>query len=103
MALCTHRNYISGDNASMIDTAYCVYLKEQELIEAKTGCFCRPTFVVGAYNGVRIALTLMAENDIHTPEQFMTLFERALDDPKSMFERLQRMRGFFVQDEESEG
>ena len=102
MAICTHRNYISGDNASMIDTAHFMHLQADEQRLAKKGCFCRETFVCGAYEGAWLTFALMAENDIHTPEQFLALFERALDDPRSMNERLQAMRGVFVGDE-SEG
>lgn len=99
MAICTHRNYISGDNASMIDTAHFLSLKAGEKRAEKDGCFCGATFEAGAYQGAWITFALIAENDIHTPEQFLQLFEMALNDPNGMNDRLQVMRGFFVGDE----
>ena len=102
MAICTHRNYISGDNASMIDTAHFMKLKADEKRAEIGGCFCSATFDAGVYQGAWITFALIAENDIHTPEQFLALFKQAMNDPRDMNSRLQIMRGFFVGDESEE-
>ena len=75
MSLINHRDYYSGDAAEMVDAAY--------MMRCLAG-----DDTSGALFGVWVTLTLLAENDFATAEQFQDMVCECVRHPEAMNARL---------------